>query len=51
MGITSFVEGFYFSVETLITIGYGAQKGDIFYNSCAYPLVLITSQVRMTHFV
>lgn len=44
LGITNYVQGLYFSMETLITIGYGAQSGDVFFNDCASPLILITSQ-------
>ena len=44
LGITNYVQALYFSTETLITIGYGAQLGDVFFNDCAAPLILIITQ-------
>ena len=44
MEINNFVQGMYFSVETMITIGYGAQGDDVFFNDCAAPLILIITQ-------
>lgn len=44
LAIATFTQALYFSLETMITIGYGAQGGDIFFNECASPLVLIGLQ-------
>lgn len=47
MDIDTYQKGFYFSLETMVTIGYGAQGGDVFFNECWSPLFIILGQSLM----
>jgi hypothetical protein len=40
----SFLDAFFFSVETMATIGYGAPGDDIFFKECGGMAMLITMQ-------
>lgn len=44
--ISSFFDGFSFSVSVLFTIGFGTNGGDVFFNRCVYMQTVITSEVR-----
>lgn len=43
MGLDNFFEAFAFSLETMATIGYGAQ--DIFFGDCYIPIFVLCSQI------
>ncbi|RHZ41447.1 hypothetical protein DYB31_008053, partial [Aphanomyces astaci] len=42
VGITTIMEAYIFSVETIMTIGYGAPSNDIFYGGCGSMAVILT---------
>ncbi|KAH9125046.1 hypothetical protein AeMF1_004278, partial [Aphanomyces euteiches] len=42
VGITTIMEAYIFSVETIMTIGYGAPTNDIFYGGCSSMALLLT---------
>lgn len=42
VGIFSLMEAYIFSLETIMTIGYGAPTNDIFYGGCTSMAVLLT---------
>ncbi|EQC41635.1 hypothetical protein SDRG_01593 [Saprolegnia diclina VS20] len=44
VGITSLTEAYIFSVETIMTIGYGAPSDDIFYGGCGSMAFLLTME-------
>lgn len=43
--IDNFLEGFLFSLQSLATIGYSVESGDIFFGDCLAPAVTLTSQI------
>ncbi|ETV91913.1 hypothetical protein, variant 3 [Aphanomyces invadans] len=42
VGIKTLAEAYIFSIETIMTIGYGAPTNDIFYGSCGSMALLLT---------
>ncbi|KAF0717163.1 hypothetical protein AaE_010917, partial [Aphanomyces astaci] len=42
VGISTLMEAYIFSVETIMTIGYGAPTNDIFYGGCSSMALLLT---------
>ncbi|ETV91907.1 hypothetical protein, variant 1 [Aphanomyces invadans] len=42
VGVTTIMEAYIFSVETIMTIGYGAPSNDIFYGGCGSMAVILT---------
>ncbi|OQS04533.1 inward rectifier K channel (IRK-C) family protein [Thraustotheca clavata] len=44
VGIKSLTEAYIFSVETIMTIGYGAPSDDIFYGGCSSMAFLLTME-------
>ncbi|KAH9186575.1 hypothetical protein AeNC1_011451 [Aphanomyces euteiches] len=42
VGISTLMEAYIFSVETIMTIGYGAPTNDIFYGGCGSMAVILT---------
>jgi hypothetical protein len=38
------IEAFFFSIETMMTIGYGAPQNDVYFGQCGVVLFLISSQ-------
>ncbi|KAF0687392.1 Aste57867_20861 [Aphanomyces stellatus] len=42
VGISTLMEAYIFSVETIMTIGYGAPTNDIFYGGCSSMAALLT---------
>ncbi|ETV91904.1 hypothetical protein, variant 1 [Aphanomyces invadans] len=42
VGISTVMEAYIFSVETIMTIGYGAPTNDIFYGGCSSMALLLT---------
>ncbi|OQR93085.1 inward rectifier K channel (IRK-C) family protein [Achlya hypogyna] len=47
VGVSTLMEAYIFSVETIMTIGYGAPTNDIFYGGCGSMAVLLTLEVPL----
>ncbi|OQS07276.1 inward rectifier K channel (IRK-C) family protein, partial [Thraustotheca clavata] len=47
VGVTSFAEGWIFSVSVIATIGFGTALNDIFFGSCPSVIFLITLESMM----
>ncbi|KDO34554.1 hypothetical protein SPRG_18926 [Saprolegnia parasitica CBS 223.65] len=46
VGVSTLMEAYIFSVETIMTIGYGAPTNDIFYGGCGSMALLLTLERR-----
>ena len=44
LGVTNFMDAYYFSVETMLTIGYSTQNNDIFFDGCVEMVFLLSLQ-------
>lgn len=42
LGVKTMMQAWIFSLETIMTIGYGAPKGDIFFQDCGSMAILLT---------
>ncbi|RHY23971.1 hypothetical protein DYB32_009016, partial [Aphanomyces invadans] len=49
VGIKTLAEAYIFSIETIMTIGYGAPTNDIFYGSCGSMALLLTLELVEAH--
>ncbi|KAF0687393.1 Aste57867_20862 [Aphanomyces stellatus] len=47
VGIKSLTEAYIFSIETIMTIGYGAPTNDIFYGGCGSMALLLTLEAQL----
>ena len=45
LGVKNFLEAFMFSLQTMATIGFGANEGDIFFGDCYYFAIILAVQI------